>query len=77
MSDLISRLHWRYAAKRMNGHTIPQEKLDIILESINLAPTSVGLQPFNVLLLERCGDFPPILHRKDTAEGLTPGLGRK
>ncbi|QRR03781.1 NAD(P)H-dependent oxidoreductase [Dyadobacter sandarakinus] len=52
MSDLISRLHWRYAAKRMNGNIVPAAKLGTILEAINLAPTSVGLQPFNILVIE-------------------------
>jgi nitroreductase/dihydropteridine reductase len=50
--SLIQDLNWRYATKRMNGQKVPQEKLDYILEAIRLAPTSYGLQPFSVLVIE-------------------------
>jgi nitroreductase / dihydropteridine reductase len=50
--SLIETLNWRYATKRMNGQKVPQEKLDRILEAIRLAPTSAGLQPYNVLVIE-------------------------
>jgi nitroreductase / dihydropteridine reductase len=49
---LISKLSQRYASKQMNGKKLPQEKVDIILEAIRLAPTSMGLQPFKVLVVE-------------------------
>lgn len=52
MSELIEKLNWRYATKRMNGTAVPKEKLDTILEAIKLAPSSVGLQPYNVLVIE-------------------------
>jgi nitroreductase len=45
-------LHWRYAAKRMNGMKIPKVKLDVILDAISLAPSSFGLQPYSVLVIE-------------------------
>jgi nitroreductase/dihydropteridine reductase len=51
MSSLIETLNWRYAAKRMNGVTVPKEKLDTILEAIQLSPSSAGLQPYNVLIV--------------------------
>lgn len=50
--SLIQDLNWRYATKRMNGQKVPQEKLDYILDAIRLAPTSFGLQPFTVLVIE-------------------------
>jgi nitroreductase len=50
--DLIEKLNWRYATKRMNGTKVPQEKVDKILEAIRLAPTSYGLQAFKVLVIE-------------------------
>jgi len=50
--SLIEKLNWRYATKRMNGTKVPQDKVDIILEAIRLAPTSFGLQPFKVLVIE-------------------------
>lgn len=35
----------------MNGKVVPQEKIDRILEAIRLAPTSSGLQPFEVFVI--------------------------
>ena len=49
---LIDKLNWRYATKRMNGMKVPQEKIDRILEAIRLSPTSFGLQPFKVIVVE-------------------------
>lgn len=50
--DILSLLNWRYAAKRMNGNKIPQEKIDIILESVRLSASSIGLQPYRVIVIE-------------------------
>ena len=49
--ELIEKLNWRYATKAMNRQTVPQEKIDNILEAISLAPTSSGLQPFEVYVV--------------------------
>lgn len=49
--SFIESLHWRYATKRMSGKKVPQEKVDIILEAARLAPSSAGLQPFNILVV--------------------------
>jgi len=49
--ELLDKLNWRYAAKAMNGQKVPQKKIDNILEAISLAPTSSGLQPFEVFLI--------------------------
>lgn len=51
MSELIEKLNWRYAAKRMSGGEVEAEKLNTILEAIQLAPSSMGLQPYNVLVI--------------------------
>lgn len=51
MSNLIEKLNWRYAAKRMSGAEVESEKLNNILEAIQLAPSSMGLQPYNVLVI--------------------------
>ena len=52
MSDLISRLQWRYATKKMNpAKVVPQEKVERILEAARLAPTSSGLQPFEIIVV--------------------------
>lgn len=49
--NLIEALNWRYATKQMTGQAVPQEKVDIILEAARLAPTSSGLQPFEILVI--------------------------
>lgn len=49
--ELLDKLKWRYAAKAMNGNKIPQEKVDRILEAARLAPTSSGLQPFEIFVV--------------------------
>ena len=49
--ELIDKLNWRYATKAMNRQAIPQAKIDNIIEAISLAPTSSGLQPFEVYVI--------------------------
>jgi len=47
--DLIERLNWRYAAKKMiPTRKVPEEKVNRILEAARLAPTSSGLQPYEI-----------------------------
>ena len=49
---LIDLLKWRYATKKMNpDKTVPEDKLAAILDAIHLAPTSSGLQPFEVFVV--------------------------
>ncbi len=49
--NYIQLLNERYACKAMNGQKVPQDKIDNILEAIRLAPTSSGLQPFEVFVI--------------------------
>lgn len=49
--SFIDKLKERYATKAMNGEVVPQEKIDTVLEAIRLAPTSSGLQPFEVFVV--------------------------
>ena len=49
--SLTETMKWRYATKKMNDQKVPQEKLDIILEAAMLAPSSSGLQPFEVFVI--------------------------
>lgn len=49
--SLIQSLQWRYAAKKLNGEKVPQEKVDTILEAIQLSASSFGLQPYTVLVI--------------------------
>lgn len=50
--DLIGKLNWRYATKRMTGEKISEQDLEKILETIRLTPTAYGLQPFKVIVTE-------------------------
>jgi nitroreductase len=50
--ELLESLQWRYATKKMNGDKIPQDKLDRILEATRLAPSSYGLTPYQVIVVE-------------------------
>ncbi len=50
--DLIDRLEWRYAAKKFNpAKAVPEDKVARILEAARLAPTSSGLQPFEIFVV--------------------------
>ncbi|MBQ1782022.1 MAG: NAD(P)H-dependent oxidoreductase [Gammaproteobacteria bacterium] len=52
MSDLISKLQWRYAAKKMDpSRAVPQEKVERILEAIRLTASSSGMQPYEVIVV--------------------------
>ena len=52
MSDLIQKLQWRYATKKMNPlKAVPAEKVERILEAARLAPTSSGLQPYEIFVV--------------------------
>lgn len=52
MMDLIQKLKWRYATKKMDPQKwVSQEKVDRILEAVRLTPTSSGLQPFEVIVV--------------------------
>src|SRR5687768_12761702 len=50
--NLIQALNWRYAAKRLNGKKVPQEKLNNILEATRLSASSMGLQPYTIICVE-------------------------
>ncbi len=52
MTDVIDKLNWRYATKKFDpAKQVSDEKLERILEAIRLAPTSSGLQPFEVFVV--------------------------
>ena len=52
MSILLDKLQWRYAAKKMDAtKAVSQDKVNRIIEAARLAPTSSGLQPFEVIVV--------------------------
>ena len=49
---LLEKLNWRYATKKMDpARSVSDDKVDRIIEAARLAPTSSGLQPFEVVLV--------------------------
>ncbi len=49
---LIDRLNWRYATKKMDpSRAVPEDAVERILEAARLAPTSSGLQPFEIIVV--------------------------
>lgn len=51
MNNIIDALQWRYATKRMTGATVPDDKLNTILKAAHLAPSGIGLQPYEILVI--------------------------
>lgn len=53
MATLIENLHWRHAVKAyIPNKKVPQDSVDKIIEAARLAPTSSGLQPFEMIVIE-------------------------
>jgi len=50
--ELLDALNWRYATKRMNGEKVAADKLNVILESIRLSASSLGLQPYRIIVVD-------------------------
>jgi len=49
---LLDKLNWRYATKKMDPtKVVPDDKVERILEAARLAPTSSGLQPYEVIVV--------------------------
>ena len=50
--SFLKNLNWRYATKKYDASAkLSQDKVDTILEAIRMAPTSSGLQPFEVIVV--------------------------
>jgi nitroreductase len=48
---VLELMNWRYATKAMNGRLVDEEKINRILESIRLSPSSIGLQPYDLIVV--------------------------
>jgi len=54
--QLLEKLQWRYATKKMDAsRPVPAEKVERIIEAARLAPTSSGLQPYEILVVTNAG----------------------
>lgn len=52
MSSLRS-LKWRYATQKFDENKlIPEEKIEVIKEAFNLTPTSYGMQPVRLIVIQ-------------------------
>lgn len=53
MSAIINNLNWRYATKKFDAtRKISDHDLETIKEAIRLSPSSYGLQPYKILIIE-------------------------
>jgi nitroreductase len=50
--SLVDKLKWRYATKKMDpSKSVPQEKVEEILEAVRLTASSSGLQPYELIVI--------------------------
>lgn len=53
MTNYIESLKWRYATKKYNPEKkVPAQDLETIMEAVQLSVSSMGLQPYKVLIIE-------------------------
>lgn len=51
--ELLDKLKWRYATKRFDkSRKLGPEQLNKLLQAADLAPSSYGLQPFSLIVVE-------------------------
>lgn len=49
---MLDMLNWRYATKKMDPtKSVPEDKVAQIVEAVRLAPTSSGVQPFELFVI--------------------------
>lgn len=49
--DLIKNLQWRYAVKKYSNESVSEDKIDRIIEAINLSASSCGIQPYRLFII--------------------------
>ena len=49
--ELIKNLKWRYAVKKYSEKVITEDKIDQIVEAINLSASSCGIQPYRLFVV--------------------------
>jgi nitroreductase/dihydropteridine reductase len=50
--NLIDALNWRYAVREFSTDTIVPDKLQQLLDATRLSPSSYGLQPYHLLVIQ-------------------------
>lgn len=49
----LKGLKWRYATQKFDAHKIiPEEKIEVIKQAFNLTPTSYGMQPVRLIIIQ-------------------------
>ncbi|PWV46572.1 nitroreductase family protein [Chitinophaga sp. S165] len=70
--ELSDILLWRYATKAMNGQKVNSDKIERILDAIRYAPTSNGLQPFEIIVIsnnELREKLQPVINNQQVVTG--------
>lgn len=49
--ELINNLQWRYAVKKYTGEKVSEDKIDQIIEAVNLSASSCGIQPYRLIVI--------------------------
>ena len=49
--ELIKNLQWRYAVKKYTDEIVKEDKIDQIIEAINLSASSCGIQPYRLIVV--------------------------
>jgi nitroreductase/dihydropteridine reductase len=49
--ELIKNLQWRYAVKQYSDELVSEDKIDQIIEAINLSASSCGIQPYRLFVI--------------------------
>ncbi|WP_027388237.1 nitroreductase family protein [Chryseobacterium gregarium] len=50
--ELIKNLKWRYAVKKYSDEQVSEDKIDRIIEAINLTASSCGIQPYRLFVIK-------------------------
>lgn len=50
--ELIKNLQWRYAVKKYTEELVSEDKIDQIVEAINLTASSTGIQPYRLFVIK-------------------------
>jgi len=49
--NLIKNLQWRYAVKKYSEKSVSEDKIDHIIDAINLTASSCGIQPYRMFVI--------------------------
>ena len=52
MQNLVDAMKWRYATKQFTSQKLSNEQLELLEETIRMAPTSYGLQPWKLVVVQ-------------------------